>query len=110
MKKLFTHTLLSTLAWAATPLWASGNPDAGQQKSATCAGCHGEQGNADNPLYPRLAGQYADYLVQALKSYQSGDRKNPIMNGMAAPLSEQDMEDLAAWYSSQTHLYVPADH
>ncbi|HEX5476571.1 MAG TPA: cytochrome c [Burkholderiales bacterium] len=83
---------------------AGGNPAAGQQKAAqVCAACHGAHGNKPSaPDQPILAGQYPDYLVQVLGDYKSGKRKNAIMNGMAAGLSKQDMEDLAAWFSSQS--------
>ena len=53
------------------------------------------------PPFPRLAGQYPDYLVQALSEYKSGERKNPIMSGFAATLSQRDMADIAAYFSSQ---------
>lgn len=75
---------------------------AGQAKSATCAACHGADGNSVSPQFPKLAGQNADYIVRELQRFKSGDRKNAIMQPMAAPLSTQDMEDLAAWFSSQT--------
>jgi len=82
-----------------------GNITAGKQKSATCATCHGEDGNGNkdnpNPTFPRLAGQHEDYLRKALEDYKSGDRKNAIMSGMAAPLSAQDQADLAAYFASQ---------
>lgn len=83
---------------------AGGDPAAGKSKSTTCAACHGADGNSVIPTNPRLAGQHADYLVQALKDYKSGARSNPIMVGMAAALSEQDILDLAAYYASQTGL------
>ncbi len=83
---------------------AAGDPAAGKSKSTTCAACHGADGNSVIPIYPRLAGQHADYLVQALKDYKSGARSNPIMASMAAALSEQDIRDLAAYYASQTGL------
>lgn len=73
----------------------------GKEKSVTCAACHGPDGNGDNVIYPKLAGQYQSYLVQALKDYRSGDRKNAIMSGFAGGLSITDIEQLAAWYASQ---------
>ena len=79
-----------------------GNAAAGQTKAATCAACHGADGNSVSPQFPKLAGQSADYIVEQLENFKSGKRKNAIMQGMAAPLSEQDMQDLAAWFSSQT--------
>jgi cytochrome c553 len=91
---------------------AGGDIDAGKQKSAPCAACHGADGNSINPAFPTpipiLAGQYQDYLIRALEDYKSGQRNNPIMAGMAAPLSEQDREDLAAYFASQkSSLYTP---
>lgn len=88
------------LAVSAIPAQAAGDAAQGATKAKPCEACHGPDGNGTAPTFPRLAGQYPDYIVQALKSYKSGDRKNPIMSGMAAPLSEQDMKDLAAHFSS----------
>ncbi len=87
----------------AAPALAGGNADAGKQKAAqVCAACHGAEGNKPTaPENPILAGQHPDYLVHALKDYKSGKRENPIMKGFAATLSTQDMEDLAAWFSSR---------
>lgn len=78
-----------------------GNVEAGREKSQACIACHGETGAADNPAFPMLAGQHADYLLHALEAYKSGDRQNAIMNGQAAALSERDMRDLAAFYAAQ---------
>src|SRR5207244_4361052 len=82
---------------------ASGHSEAGGAKAAqVCAACHGPDGNRPSaPDQPVLAGQYADYLAKALHDYKTGRRNNPIMKGFAAQLSRQDMEDLAAWFSSQ---------
>ena len=87
------------------PVFAGGDVQAGREKAQTCQACHGADGNSDNPMYPNLAGQYETYLLQALKDYKSGERKNPIMAGMVAALSEQDMADLAAFYASQKGLF-----
>ncbi|HRD65544.1 MAG TPA: c-type cytochrome [Candidatus Competibacter sp.] len=78
-----------------------GNAAAGKTKSAACAACHGPDGNGNIPLYPRLAGQHEDYLHKVLQDYQTGARKNPVMKGMATPLSAQDVADLAAYFASQ---------
>jgi cytochrome c553 len=76
--------------------------DAGQAKAKQiCQACHGLDGNSQTPDYPKLAGQYPDYLAKALRDYKAGRRKNPIMAGMAAPLSPADIENLAAYYSAQ---------
>ena len=82
---------------------AAGDAEKGKQKAAqVCGACHGPEGNKPSaPDQPVLAGQYPDYLVQALSDYKSGRRNNPIMKGFAAQLSKQDMEDLAAWFSSR---------
>jgi cytochrome c553 len=85
----------------ATTAAAGGDPVAGREKSKVCAACHGEDGNSPNPAYPRLAGQYANYLERALLDYQSGERQNAIMAGLAAPLSKADIEDLSAYFAGQ---------
>ncbi len=93
---------------------AAGDIDAGKTKSATCAACHGAdgngvEGNSPSPGFPIpiLAGQYQDYLARALEDYKTGKRKHPIMAGFAAMLSAQDREDLAAYFASQkTSLYT----
>lgn len=88
---------------------ADGNAAAGQAKAAMCAACHGADGNSVSPQFPKLAGQNAGYIVQELERFKSGERKNPIMTGMAAGLSAQDMQNLAAWFSSQTVKTGEAD-
>ncbi len=80
---------------------AAGDAAAGKAKSAVCTACHGADGNSTNPLWPNLAGQHAAYMVKQLKDFKSGARKDPVMAPMAAPLSETDMENLAAYYASQ---------
>ena len=72
-------------------------PKAGQ----TCVACHGSDGIGILPEYPNLAGQHADYIEQALKAYRAGQRKNPVMGGMASPLTDADIKALAQYYSSQ---------
>jgi cytochrome c553 len=101
------HVFLAAvfLGWSGHT-FAAGDPAAGQQKSAPCQACHGADGNSPNPQFPRLAGQYPDYLVQALTDYQKGGRKNPIMAPFAANLSQQDMEDLAAYFSTRPNGLV----
>jgi cytochrome c553 len=84
-------------------VYAKGKVEAGKVKAAqVCAACHGPDGNKpSDPTQPILAGQYYDYLVRALTDYKIGRRNNPIMKGFAGQLSKQDIEDLAAWFSSQ---------
>ena len=88
-----------------------GHPATGQKLSQPCQACHGADGDKTvDPQYPRLAGQYADYLSKALRDYQTGARKNAIMAGFAATLSEQDIADLAAFYSTQTGSLTDLSH
>lgn len=81
-------------------LAASGDADAGKTKAATCAACHGANGIGASDTYPNLAGQHSDYIVKQLKAFKNGDRKDPLMAPMAAPLSEQDMADIAAYFAA----------
>lgn len=105
MNNHLSIVILSLLVLCASA-HAAGNPAVGQLKAQTCASCHGPDGNSPSPQFPRLAGQYADYLVKALQDYKSGARKNPIMVGFAANLSQRDMENLAAFFSRQRGLAV----
>ena len=84
------------------PAAAEGDPEAGKAKSAVCAACHGADGNSVNPEWPSLAGQHANYSVIQLQAFKEGKRNNALMNAQAAVLSDQDMEDLSAYYASQT--------
>lgn len=79
----------------------SGNAEAGKSKSATCSACHGADGNSMNPEWPTLAGQHPNYIAKQLANFKDGARYNATMSPMAAPLSEQDMLDLAAFYAGQ---------
>jgi cytochrome c553 len=83
-------------------LQAAGDAAAGQQKSAPCQACHSTDGNSPVGMYPNIAGQHASYAVTQLKALRDGQRKDPVMSPMAANLSDQDIEDLAAFYASQT--------
>ena len=85
----------------ATPAFAAGDATAGSNKAQVCAGCHGADGNATIPNYPKLAGQHASYLLKQLQDFKAGIRKNPIMSAQVTNLSPQDMEDLAAYFSEQ---------
>ena len=109
MKKFVVIAATCALLGSATIALAAGDPAAGKAKSATCAACHTADGNSINPQYPKLAGQSADYLFKQLQDYKSGARANPIMLGMVAPLSPQDMEDLAAYFASQQVARAAAD-
>ena len=99
------RTLLAILALAlAGGAHAAGNAERGKAMVTpkACFTCHGPDGaKPSTPDQPILAGQHYDYLVRALNDYRTGARTNPIMKGFAAQLSKQDIEDLAAWFSSQ---------
>jgi cytochrome c553 len=95
--------LVAVAALTAAPLAVLAADAAAGQKiaDAQCAACHGKDGKTPtDPSYPKLAGQYADYLAVALLAYQNGERKNAIMAGIAKPLSRKDIENLAAYFSN----------
>jgi cytochrome c553 len=102
------------VATSATPAAADvavkpGDATAGQAKATACGACHGMDGNSSDPQYPKLAGQSEQYIVRQLENFKSGKRQNPIMLGMATPLSEQDMHDVGAYFASKTALPGVAD-
>lgn len=75
-------------------------PEQVKQKAQTCAACHGADGNGTTSQYPRIAGQYHDYLARALHEYKSGERKNAIMAGFAATLSDAEIDALARYFGA----------
>ena len=88
----------------------TGDPKAGEAKANTiCMACHGPQGNAVVPTWPKLAGQHPDYIVKQLMDFKAGNRENAQMTPMAAPLTDQEVLDLAAYYASQTQAGAAAD-
>lgn len=91
---------------------AAGDTQAGMEKSATCVACHQTDGNSTDPTMPKIAGQHASYLAKQLYDFKSGEeggRNNAIMSPMVAALSDQDIADLAAYYSEQTISLQGAD-
>ncbi len=100
---LFAWGLLLALTGTAQ---AAGDPVAGKEKTAMCSGCHGIEGyrTAYPSVYhvPRLGGQHAEYLIKALQAYKTDARNHPSMTGIAATLSTQDIEDLAAYYAGSS--------
>ncbi|PCK08612.1 MAG: cytochrome C [Alteromonadaceae bacterium] len=101
MKKLI---LISIVTLIASTHALAADINAGKAKAMSCAGCHsgsGKPGISLSENFPNLAGQKKSYLVKQLKDFKSGARKDPIMQGMAAALSEQDMINIAAFFSSQ---------
>lgn len=105
MRRLALALCAAALAGpAAAPAWAAGDPARGAEKSLSCQACHGADGNSPAPTFPILAGQHEDYLLQSLLAYRDGRRTDPVMTALAAPLSAQDMADLAAYYARQKGL------
>jgi len=102
MKKLLTIALLLAATGVALEVQADGDAAAGKGKATVCGACHGMDGNSASPQFPKLAGQNASYIQAQLGNFKSGKRQNPIMSPQAQKLSDQDMQDLAAYFSSQT--------
>jgi len=101
--KTVSCSIVFALALAAAgPSGAAGDAAAGKAKSATCAGCHGADGNSANTLWPKIAGQHPEYISKQLNDFKGGRRMDPMMAPMAAPLSDQDVADLSAYFSQQT--------
>ncbi len=94
-----------------SPAHAAGDAEAGAQKVVACASCHGEGGASTNPEYPSLAGQVPGYIARQLHAYKSGERENAIMSGMAMPLTDEDIENIDAYYSSRepANRYISED-
>jgi len=99
MKKLSVVSCALVMGLA-SGLAVAGDAAAGKAKAGTCVGCHGAAGVSAVPMYPNLAGQHEQYLLTQLKAFKAGSRKNATMNAMVAALSDEDMADLAAYFSS----------
>lgn len=78
----------------------------GRAKAAVCAACHGETGVSETPNWPTLAGQHKDYLIEVMLQYRNGQRNDPVMAGQLINLSDDDIEDLAAFYAAQPGLFT----
>ena len=100
MSRSFLSLPLVLILLSAAPLAVAGDAAAGKAKAATCIACHGANGIGTQPLYPNLAGQKQAYLVKSLKAFKSGERNDPTMKAMAMPLSDADIDNLAAHFSS----------
>lgn len=100
MKRLLQFAIVLSLL-VSLPVLAVGDADAGQAKAAVCAACHGADGNSMVPMWPKIAGQHAAYLERQLGLIKSGDRPVPEMASISMGLNEQDMADLAAYFSGQ---------
>lgn len=103
MKK-WTLAAALVCVWFASPVTANGDAAAGKAKAAVCGACHGADGKAIQPAYPNLAGQHASYIAKQLNEYRDGGRVNVLMSGQAANLSDVDIQDLSAYYSSLTKI------
>lgn len=102
---LLSSLLLAATAHANEPASAPAKPDlakGGAISSQVCAACHTADGSRGSPANPILQGQHAEYLAKQLTEFKSGKRKNAIMSGMAAPLSDEDIRNVAAFYASKT--------
>ncbi len=92
-----------------TAAQAAGDAKAGRKKAAMCATCHGIDGLSKMPAAPNIAGSPAIYLEKQIRAFRAAERKDETMNVVAKPLSDQDIADLAAWYSSlEVNVTVPA--
>lgn len=98
MKKGIVAMLVASVVGTAM---AAGNIEAGAEKAVVCAACHGQKGVSVNPEWPNLAGQGEKYILKQLQDFKSGARQNPVMMGQVAALNEEDMANLAAYFSSQ---------
>lgn len=107
--KISIQLLILLSVFSYHSLFASGDAEAGKAKSAPCAVCHGADGNSVNPAWPKIAGQGAPYLFTQLSMFKEGIRTNALMAPQAVALSEQDMHDLAAYFSSQIGTPGAAD-
>jgi cytochrome c553 len=99
MKKLTSVVIAGILLGTSASVLA-GDAAAGKAKFGVCAGCHGPAGVSSNPLFPNLAGQKDAYVVKQLKAFRGGTRNDPMMSPMAKPLSDADIDNLAAYVSS----------
>lgn len=99
--RLTYGALVAAAVLSTSPVMAAGSAEAGKTKAAVCMGCHGVDGNSPADMWPKIAGQLQPYIVKQLHDFKDGRRKNDQMSPMAAPLSDQDIEDLAAFFSTQ---------
>ena len=104
MKKQLIAVTASLVFFFPPVAIAAGNVAQGQDKSAVCHACHGADGMSTQPIYPNLGGQQQNYLSKALHDFKDGKRQDPVMSGFATNLSDDDIEDISAWYASQQGL------
>jgi len=99
MSKTITLSCAVAVLLMVTVAVHAGDIIAGKARSASCAGCHGANGISAVPIYPNLAGQKEQYLVKQMKAFRDGQRTDPTMSAMAKPLSDADIDNLAAYYA-----------
>jgi len=100
MQSIIKITITAAALSLSMNVTAGGDAAAGKVKSANCTGCHGMNGRSTNPDTPNLAGQKENYLVKATKAYRDGQRKDPMMSPMVSGLSDADIANLSAFFSS----------
>jgi cytochrome c553 len=109
-KTILVSALISVLAtFTAGNAYAAGDATAGKNRSASCAACHGADGNSVNPAWPSIAGQHPAYIRNALQAFKEGTRSDVLMTAQAMGLSDQDIDDLAAYYTTQKAIHRTAD-
>ncbi|MEN8259675.1 MAG: c-type cytochrome [Pseudomonadota bacterium] len=110
---LVTKRILSivglSLACFTFPAHSGGDPEAGKAKAVACADCHGADGNSKNPAWPSLAGQMPAYISTQLRAFRAKTRKSPMMSGLAKGLSDEDIDDLAAYFAALPAKSVASD-
>ena len=107
--KLQSVVVFSILCGLQASAVADGSVEEGQSKSTPCIACHGVNGNSSNPVWPNLAAQHKQYIKKQLQAFKSGSRSDPLMTPMAMGLSDDDVEDLAAYFDAQTLTGLEAD-
>ena len=100
-KKLQILSISLALTSAAGILHAEGNISAGKQKAASCASCHGDNGNSMVATFPKLAQQHSSYLERQLRAFKDSSRNDPMMSAMALALTDEDIADISAYYAAQ---------
>ncbi len=109
IKALAAFAALSTLVFTPLQSAAAGSAEAGATKAASCVACHGVNGNSVNPEWPSLAGQNAAYIAEQIRLFKDNKRLNPNMNPQAAAIPNEDIDDIAAYFASQTPTGLEAD-
>lgn len=100
MKKIIVIAALAAGMGSFGSVAVAGDAAAGKAKAAVCAACHGAAGISANPMWPNLAGQQAVYMVKQMKAFKDGTRKDPLMTPQSVGLTDQDIENLAAYFAS----------